>query len=955
MQDFAPGQRWISDSEPELGLGLIIEIEGRRLTVEFPKSAETRHYAKDNAPLSRISFNPGDQIQDRNEKTYEIINVETIDGLLIYQVRVDNTEELHPLPETALSDSISLDQPLDRLLSGQIDHNHWFQLRTEALKSLNFIEQSSLLGLCSGRTELIPHQLYISNEVAQRYAPRVLLADEVGLGKTIEACLILQQQLFSGLASRILIIVPETLLHQWLVELLRRFNLAFSIFDAERCVAIIEESATNPFFSEQLILCCNELFIHSPELHQQALLAEWDLLIIDEAHHLRPPSSEDKNDLSAENVAYSNIESFSTKVKGLILLTATPDQLGRESHFALLRLLDPDRFHDFDDFTKEQNNFIQITKLIELLENLDLSSNQHQVEEISKALTRLLNDDDIPQLLAKTENDADRKKLIKAIVDRHGTGRILFRNTRKIIAGFPQRKLHSYPLDCPSLYQAETSTLWPEINFLNNPEWLKEDPRVHFLEQLLKKLKQEKILLICAHKKTVTELEEYLRLRKGIRSSVFHEDMSIMERDRSAAYFSDNDEGAQILLCSEIGSEGRNFQFSHHLVLFDLPVNPDLLEQRIGRLDRIGQKYDINIHVPYLNSTAQETLFLWYQKGLNAFEQTNPAAFKVFQQQEIKLNEFITNPFIKSEHELHDFIQQVTELNRQSLAELSNGRDRLLEINSFDAEQSQSLIKEIKLIESGNSPQTFLNQVFDSFGIDAEENSDHSWVVKPGDQMVIDSFPTLPDQGMTLTYQREKALHREDIQFVSWHHPLMGQSIDLVLQGDFGKSSIAVLQDKRLESGSFLLESIYRVSCQAAKELQLNRFLPSTTMRVLMDSQHRDLSKAISTAELNKKCQHVDKSHLMTLLNENKTPISEVSHLSEQCAMKQLPTIIKHSNEQMLVTLSAEIKRLVALKEINPNIRNEEIEFLKNQVLSLHKAFANANLQREGIRLIFIA
>ncbi|MCO6763725.1 hypothetical protein KQH43_32020, partial [Streptomyces sp. EL5] len=79
-----------------------------------------------------------------------------------------------------------------------------------------------------------------------------------------------------------------------------------------------------------------------------------------------------------------------------------------------------------------------------------------------------------------------------------------------------------------------------------------------------------------------------------------HEGMSILERDRAAAYFADEEFGAQVLICSEIGSEGRNFQFAHHLVLFDLPAHPDLLEQRIGRLDRIGQRHTIQLHVPYL-------------------------------------------------------------------------------------------------------------------------------------------------------------------------------------------------------------------------------------------------------------------------------------------------------------------------------------------------------------------
>lgn len=126
------------------------------------------------------------------------------------------------------------------------------------------------------------------------------------------------------------------------------------------------------------------------------------------------------------------------------------------------------------------------------------------------------------------------------------------------------------------------------------------------------------------------QLEQALREREGIRATVFHEGMSIIERDKAAAYFAQEEGGAQVLICSEIGSEGRNFQFANQLVMFDLPFNPDLLEQRIGRLDRIGQKRDIDVYVPYLTETSQAILARWFQEGLNAFAETCPAGRAVY-------------------------------------------------------------------------------------------------------------------------------------------------------------------------------------------------------------------------------------------------------------------------------------------------------------------------------------
>ena len=103
-------------------------------------------------------------------------------------------------------------------------------------------------------------------------------------------------------------------------------------------------------------------------------------------------------------------------------------------------------------------------------------------------------------------------------------------------------------------------------------------------------------------------LLDLVRSKINVKTTLFHEGLSLIARDRNAAYFAEDD-GARVLFCSEIGSEGRNFQFAHHLVLFDLPLNPDLLEQRIGRLDRIGQQADIKIYIPYIQDSGQEVLF----------------------------------------------------------------------------------------------------------------------------------------------------------------------------------------------------------------------------------------------------------------------------------------------------------------------------------------------------------
>jgi len=297
MEQFIPGQRWISNTESELGLGLILDVAHKRVTVLFLACDEKRMYAQDNAPLTRVRFSAGDVIESIDEYKVIVTGLTEQDGLITYLGKDEDGQEVQ-LDEVELNHHIQFNKPQDRLFIGQVDPTAWFLLRYETWRRLQQHQQSPVKGLLGGRASLIPHQLFIAHESANRSAPRIMLADEVGLGKTIEAGLILHHRLINGLSSRVLIIVPETLLHQWLVEMLRRFNLRFSIFDEARCLDTYAEDdmlaeaepdddvADNPFLTEQLILCSQGFFSNYPRRQQQAIAAGWDMVIVDEAHHL---------------------------------------------------------------------------------------------------------------------------------------------------------------------------------------------------------------------------------------------------------------------------------------------------------------------------------------------------------------------------------------------------------------------------------------------------------------------------------------------------------------------------------------------------------------------------------------------------------------------------------------------------------------------------------------------
>ncbi len=970
---FKPGQRWISDSESDQGLGTVTGVEHRFVNIVFTATGESRQYAKENAPLTRVIFNPGDMIPSHEGWMLKVESSTEIQGIMTYLGQRQDTGESVSLKEVMIDHFIKFNKPQDRLLNSQIDRLDWFRLRKDCLKHQYQQQQSELTGLTGGRVSLIPHQLYIADEVGNRFAPRVLLADEVGLGKTIEAGLIIHQQLVTGRAKRVLIIVPESLMHQWLVEMLRRFNLKFSIFDSDRCVETAGDPTSdemiNPFSSEQLVLVNLDFITNNPHWYEALISEDWDLMVVDEAHHLN--WQQDK-----PSIEYQCIEQLSQVIPGVLLLTATPDQLGHQSHFARLRLLDPDRFFDYEKFTEEESHYGEVANAANAL-----VAGERLTSEQETCLTTLLKESDITEQLAILNSTDEqiqaeaRKQLLKQLLDRHGTGRILFRNSRSTIKGFPARQLLPTPLAMPEQYleaindfmlsacpeslieSAQAKTVFtPEILFCLNHQvdtWTDFDPRVNYLLDLLKSLNKEKVLVICAHAQTAIDLEVALRVKQGIRSAVFHEGLSIFERDRAAAYFAQDEDSAQLLLCSEIGSEGRNFQFAHHLVLFDLPSNPDLLEQRIGRLDRIGQTEVIRIHVPYFEHSAQALLFNWYHQGMQAFEHTcvtGRVVYETYGQQLLSLALTGEHSSIKAENLLSDSWNKHLSIK----ADVEAGRDKLLELNSSGQGRAHQLVDNIAQIDRQIDLPQFMFQALDVFGVQQDDKADNAIALNQSEHMLNSNFPCLPEDGTTVTFHRDTALINENYQLLTWDHPMVRGVMDLVLSDEIGNASIGLLKNNALPVGTFFLECLFTVEATAPAHLQLARYLPTTPIRVLVDKKGNNLADKVSETVLDQQLTPVKKQMALQLTKALKTQIGPLVTQAESHGEKQIIAIQEKALSSMQDKLSQEHQRLTALKAINPSVRQAELDFILHQQDELTHYIDKAQLTFEAIRMIVV-
>ncbi len=924
MHNFVPGQRWVSDNDAALGLGIVQAVTVRTVQMEFPAVKETLTYAKNNAPLTRVKFAIGDSITSIDGWCLSITNVEDDSGTVRYH-GIRGSGETATMHECEMSDEMTFNLPQDKLFAGQVDSNKWFELRAATLQHLAAQHTAASFGLHGPRVSLIPHQIYIAHEVSNRTAPRVLLADEVGLGKTIEAGLILHRLTLTGKIHRAIIIVPEPLLNQWLVELLRRFNLRFTVIDEQYFATDdpagddFEESAPiENYFDQFPLVLCGLTFACRDEIAPLIAACAWDMLVVDEAHHLEwTPSNSSRE--------YRLIEALAHKTDSVLLLTATPEQFGTAGHFARLRLLDPARFHSLESYLSEEKQHAATTELVNLLVD-----KQKIPEDALTRLRALIDESDVidrEAINAANDNaDTIRRRIIDILIDQHGTGRMLFRNSRATISGFPQRHLISAVLD-----DERNST------------------RIRWLFDKLRELSPHKVLLICATAETAILTAKILQQKHGLQGSIFHEHMSLLERDRAAAWFAEAEDGAQLLICSEIGSEGRNFQFLHNIVLFDLPDNPDLLEQRIGRLDRIGQQHDINIHVPVAVGSRDARLSHWYHHALNAFEQSCVTGPHIKVEMEEQFAAYLIGEHLNEER----FISECKHLHEQKTRQLNLGRNRLLELSGCRQEVVDPLIEEINQHEQTGALSRYLEHTFDCFGVELEDHSLNSWIVRPGAHLQVEQFPELPDEGITVTTNRGTALAREDMQFLTWEHPLVRATIDLIVNGDKGRVSICSLQLPQLPPRGIFVEALFETNCPAPAYLDVSRYLPRHALRVLVNQEGKNYARQLPPDTYEHLLENIDQEVARTMIERTGAIVKKQIHGIEEMASQQLPVFRQAAIASMHEKLDSELQRLRTLKKRNPTIRDEEVQALSTKISELDVRLQNSTVKLSALRVIY--
>ncbi len=453
--------------------------------------------------------------------------------------------------------------------------------------------------------ELLEHQIRTAKTVLRRFRGRALLCDEVGLGKTIEAGLVLAELHLRGLARSILVLTPPSLIEQWQGEMRRKFSLELTSHDHPD----FRQAGAAAWSKFDHIIA--SLHTAKREPHRSAILGrKWDLVIVDEAHHLRNRTTQ--------------LWKFASEIQKqfVLLLTATPVQNNLDELFNLVSLLEPGLLSTAKQFQKQ---FVDkkdkltprnVEQLHGLLAEVMVRNRRSTVG--LQFTRRWARTERVPQTAPEQELYRAVAELVRTHLRGGQAGGALSRMALIAL----QMALGSSPNAAAGTLRriAEHPHLDPAVQteltaHADRAEAMMDNSKTARLMQLLEEF-PDKMVIFTQFRATQDMLVRRLTER-GHDVAVFHGGLSRLDKERAIEAFRGP---TRLLLCTEAGSEGRNLQFAHAICNFDLPWNPMKIEQRIGRLSRIGQTHDVHVFNLVAAGTVEAAVLHLLEAKLNLFE-----------------------------------------------------------------------------------------------------------------------------------------------------------------------------------------------------------------------------------------------------------------------------------------------------------------------------------------------
>jgi ATP-dependent helicase HepA len=712
VHSWAVGNSLIHRFNPDLGTGRITAIEGRVLVVDFPQAGATLRLAAGS------------------------------DALL--------PAPAAPQAEGTWSGERSL---LERLAAGHVDETEDVLTRVDILHLLSVREANGLGSFLGGRVRLFPHQLHVAERATERLPVRWLLADEVGLGKTIEAALIMNRLLHTQRIERCLVVAPETLTVQWLGELWRKYHQVFALLDAPRLADVARDfgNGFNPFDVHRRAVIALETLIARPDLTRHAVKAGIDLLVVDEAQRLR------RRPRHPGEPGYRAVAPIAALGRHVLLLSATPLEDDAQGFFRLLQMLRPDEFPEEMDVEARLASGVPLPPCTSSTRRVDVGGLP-------------------PRVPVPIDLPPDRRDQAG---DRTGDQARAGNQTR---AGA----------------QAGANDADGRL-----------DGRLDWLLEQAKRWREagEKTLVFTAKRETLEMLRQAFSARAQLATGVFHEDLSTSRRDIEVARFRAED-GPSLLVSTEAGGEGRNFEFCHRLVLYDLPWKPAIVEQRIGRLDRIGRRMPVEI-VYFRPASGADAAAVRLFEQLGIFREPMAGLEPELAGIERVLEEVARDP--DPEASLSDArIDEVLADARAARSRIQEAAYEQLHRDRYQAGLAASILARVPDGLDALMEQVVVNAA-SRLGFHVEHaRGPRAYAIELGNEALIDSLPGVPGGSSFIgSFDRAYAVEDENVDFYASGHPLVegllahfeespkGRvgRLELELAGDAGIGLVAFFKD----------------------------------------------------------------------------------------------------------------------------------------------------------------
>jgi SNF2 family DNA or RNA helicase len=873
----APAQgtlvHWLNGPTGNVGLVTEVMAGGSRLRVHFDHGEE-KIFAWPNAVIERMVFPEGTHVQIHGDGQIGRVESATeINGNLLYSIILPGGE-VTMVMEAGVRRAVITD-PMQLLEAGELSSARSSNLRLVASQLLFAHQTDDLSSLTNSRVEMKPHQVWVTHRVSSDYPHRYLLADEVGLGKTIEAGLIIKELKAREVVERILILAPSGIVSQWQFELRNKFNEVFAHYNRQSIDFLTSKNpGDNVWTLNDQVITSTAFASWDENRRRQIALAHWDLVIIDEAHHARrgKPGTGSTNLYKLAQA----LASFDLN-RALLLLTATPLQLHRAELYSLVELLDPALFPDFEDFDDHCNTLAGLNRVVEQLNDLE-GSTREELDDLLHSLELWL--DEPAEAVEEQLKEGDGLlKLVDSLMQSHRLSEVMIRNRKTVVGGFMPRVAVIWPVDlteeektaynavteyCRSGYAVAAASQDNALGFLmatfqklNSSSsyavkrslirriekldskalptkadirveesdleerstadaldpwlgWSAEDrdeevlrlqevvtllDRIDVdsktrvlnerLNQLAKKDPQAKVIIFTQSRDTQDYLREQIDSPWNVR--LFHGQLKPQDKDQAVMEFR-NDTGPQVLISTEAGGEGRNFQFCHILINYDLPWNPMRIEQRIGRLDRIGQKHPVTVINFSLRGTIEERVLEVLARRIRVFEETIGGLDPILGEVEEDLRRIFLMGEAEAERTLNRLNQDIESKIKEARETEKRLADFIMDTRSFRQDETDRLLNR-KGTVGPDLVRRFVISALVDLGASIREEPPESGIysIKFQGQSLIE-FPDMIKEGITrrVTFDPSVARDHEDIDFLAIGHDLVDALLARVRDQKYG-------------------------------------------------------------------------------------------------------------------------------------------------------------------------